>query len=183
MKKNLGIIFFNSIDLELGTYLIKKFKLIFKNKFTLYNLIEETLEIPLESYNQEINQYFAPNLLDQLRSYAIENNYYKILGIIPDVLYSKWCHYLYGQAEFGDEMETKASIISSIRIMIELDPVDKQNMYFKRILKESIHEIGHTLNLDHCENDCVMKISESLSDIDKKPYNYCLSCKAKLNID
>jgi len=183
MKKKLGILFYKSIDLELGTYLIKKLQEIFKNKFTHYELIKESLDIPQKSYDKERDQYFASFLLEPLRSYAIDNDYYKILGIFPDVMYSKWLNFIFGQAEFGDEEETRASIISSIRLKIDCDfTKDGLSKYYKRVLKEAVHEIGHTLSLDHCDNTCVMKYSETLSDTDEKPYNYCSRCQELLKI-
>ena len=183
MKKNLGILFFESIDIELGTYLIKKFQEIYRERFTSYELIKEPIEIPKKSYVKERDQYFASFLLEPLRIYAIDHEFYKILGIFPDDIYSKWFNFVLGLAEFGDEEETRASIISLIRLKIDIDFTKNDlNRYYERVLKESLHEIGHTLNLDHCDNNCVMKFSETLSDTDEKPYNYCSRCQELLKI-
>ncbi|MEM1640541.1 MAG: hypothetical protein QW206_02920 [Acidilobaceae archaeon] len=46
----------------------------------------------------------------------------------------------------------------------------------ERLAKEVLHEIGHLLRLSHCENECVMKFSNTLSDVDKKPRGFCSKC-------
>ncbi|MBD3342132.1 MAG: archemetzincin, partial [Candidatus Lokiarchaeota archaeon] len=55
-----------------------------------------------------------------------------------------------------------------------------QALFEKRILKEAIHELGHTFNLKHCKSKCVMQFSESLYEADKKPLEYCSTCKKHL---
>ena len=50
----------------------------------------------------------------------------------------------------------------------------------ERILKETIHELGHTFGLKHCHNNCVMRFSNSLADTDKKPVKFCASCLKQL---
>jgi archaemetzincin len=49
-----------------------------------------------------------------------------------------------------------------------------------RILKEAIHELGHTFGLNHCENDCVMIFSNWIEDTDMKPAQYCKDCSKKI---
>jgi len=183
MKKKLGLIFFQSIDIKLGAYLIKELQAIFRDKFIHYELIKVALDIPLRSYDKDRDQYFGSFLLEPLRDYAIENNYYKIVGLFPELIYSKWAEFMFGLAEYGDEEETRASIVSLIRLEIsENSSKIDLNKYYERVLKESVHEIGHTLNLDHCKNKCVMKKSETLSDTDEKPFNYCSRCQELLKI-
>ena len=51
----------------------------------------------------------------------------------------------------------------------------------QRVLKEAIHELGHTFNLEHCNNLCVMRFSNSIKDTDEKPHEFCEQCLQKLN--
>jgi len=46
--------------------------------------------------------------------------------------------------------------------------------------KISIHECGHVLGLEHCQNYCVMQYSNSLPEAQQKPSTLCDECKKKL---
>jgi len=47
-----------------------------------------------------------------------------------------------------------------------------------RLLKEGIHELGHTFGLIHCfALNCVMKSSTYVEDIDQKPTHFCKLCE------
>ena len=52
----------------------------------------------------------------------------------------------------------------------------------KRIIKESVHEIGHLiLGIKHCINPkCVMNYSNCLKEVDKKNVLLCDICNEKL---
>ena len=50
-----------------------------------------------------------------------------------------------------------------------------------RILKEAIHELGHTFGLRHCLHfDCVMHSSTYIEEFDFKTENLCENCKSEL---
>ena len=50
-----------------------------------------------------------------------------------------------------------------------------------RVLKEAVHELGHTLGLAHCPHPkCVMHFSNTVADTDRKGTDYCAACQARL---
>jgi archaemetzincin len=54
-------------------------------------------------------------------------------------------------------------------------------LFQQRIIKETVHELGHLFRLSHCEKrNCVMHFSNSLKDTDFKDYNFCDRCIAML---
>lgn len=50
--------------------------------------------------------------------------------------------------------------------------------YFKRVLTEAVHEIGHMAGLDHCEDEhCVMYFSSDVHATDRKGLDFCVNCR------
>ena len=58
----------------------------------------------------------------------------------------------------------------------------KSDIAENRIIKEALHEIGHLiLGLEHCLNDnCVMRFSANIEEIDRKSDLLCEKCKSEL---
>ena len=86
---------------------------------------------------------------------------------------------------FGEtHLKHRACIVSTLKLKESFYyRKNDQALFFKRIIKEIIHEIGHIiLGSEHCEEStCVMKFSETVEEIDEKSYNLCSICKGKLN--
>jgi Predicted Zn-dependent proteases len=51
----------------------------------------------------------------------------------------------------------------------------------ERLLKEAVHELGHTFGLRHCRDwRCVMSSSHDISRIDAKGAEFCPACRARI---
>ncbi len=175
----LGLFRFGKVDLKILEYLRENFKKVFKNLFEYIRVIEEPLEIPRNAYDSKRNQYLSPLFLHEIRIYAEKNEYDKVLGITSLDLFVYELNFVFGQAEFGSQ--AKAAIISLYRLYPNFygHPFD-ENLFLLRTLKEGIHEIGHTLGLEHCRNYCIMVFSNSISDTDRKPAAFCEKCWSKI---
>ncbi len=64
---------------------------------------------------------------------------------------------------FGCSTE-KSAIVSSSRLGAEV------------LVKESLHEVGHLLGLEHCSKGCIMSLSENLAEAEEKPLSLCPAC-------
>ena len=72
----------------------------------------------------------------------------------------------------------KVCVVSTFRIK-------RSSKFLSRLQKVSIHEIGHNLNIPHCENsrDCLMHAAEgSVRQIDREKIWICGECRNKVNL-
>jgi len=54
-------------------------------------------------------------------------------------------------------------------------------LFHQRVVKEAVHELGHTYGLGHCPDAaCVMHFSNSLPDTDRKGDRFCPRCKGEI---
>lgn len=44
------------------------------------------------------------------------------------------------------------------------------------LAKEALHEVGHVLGLNHCQDNCVMNLSKNREELGKKSSSLCPSC-------
>jgi archaemetzincin len=140
------------------------------------------VQMPAGAYNPQRGQYMSGVLLQRLsaaRPDALTEA--KVLGVTGADLYSPGLNFVFGQAQLGGQY----AVISLKR----LDPsfygmAADRGLFRHRMLKEAVHELGHTLGLGHCSNRrCVMHFSNSLRDTDIKEDQFCKRCLARLGFD
>ena len=149
-----------------------------------FSEIEETeiceeIEVPAVAYDEDRKQYKARVLLEYLRSKKTAEEGDKILGVTRMDLFAGGLNFVFGQAQ----KPGSAGVISLNRLDPESygDERDKE-LFVERATKESIHEIGHTLGLDHCDDrGCVMTFSNSVQGVDEKGSLPCEKCREKLS--
>ncbi|MCS7385390.1 MAG: archaemetzincin family Zn-dependent metalloprotease [archaeon GB-1867-005] len=134
--------------------------------------------IPPEAYNPLRKQYYSPVILRKLCEKLMDEPFNRILGVADIDLYVEGLNFIFGEAQF----KGKCAIITLYRLKPEFYGEERNDeLLYERALKEAVHEIGHTLGLNHCPNKiCVMHFSNSIWDTDIKSYKYCKSCKNKL---
>lgn len=171
-KMQLEIITFGKIEDFVLEYLKEKLTEV----FSVQVYIGSSFDLPEYAYNKKRNQYLATLILDKINPSSKEK---KILAIIDKDLYAPELNFIFGQAD----PQKGVCIISLIRLhQAYYGLKENQDLFLLRSLKEAVHEIGHLLGLGHCPNPkCVMHFSNSLLDTDKKDYQFCASCKKKID--
>jgi archaemetzincin len=128
---------------------------------------------PTFSFHGERRQYHSSKLLVELQKF-VRPNTWRILGIAGTDLYIPILTFVFGEAQMGGP----ASVVSYYRLRQEFYglPADG-DLLRQRLLKEAVHELGHTLDLTHCEDyRCAMSASHSVELIDLKENAFCGNC-------
>lgn len=135
-------------------------------------------EIDLDStFDAARQQYHSSGLLLQLITRPPADAV-KILGIANVDLFIPILTFVFGEAQLGGI----GAVIGLQRLnnLFYGLPEDR-DLFRSRIVKEAIHELGHTFGLIHCRNQrCVMKSSTYVEDVDQKPLEMCDTCRSRL---
>jgi len=150
-----------------------------KNRFDKDCQILKPQEHPDYAYNSSRGQYQAGRILERISELELSLGS-KVLGICDVDLYASGLNFVFGQAEMGD----RDCVISIKRLNPKFwNKKPNEDFFYERILKEAVHELGHTFRLHHCPDaKCVMHFSNSLEDTDYKGSEFCEKCKSKLNL-
>jgi archaemetzincin len=128
-------------------------------------------------YDPVRNQYNSSGLLLQLISDTPPETL-KILGVTELDLFIPIFTFLFGEAQLNGI----GALVSTHRLHNQFYGIPENKELLKnRLLKESIHELGHTFGLIHCfALKCVMKSSTYVEEIDQKSINFCRVCEQKI---
>ncbi len=128
------------------------------------------------AFHSNRNQYHSTSILDQLALKAPDEAL-KVLAITQVDLFIPILTHVYGEAQLGG----KACIVSTIRLNEGHEALNTQEPFLSRIVKEAIHELGHTFQLRHCrEHTCLMHYCRNERDVDRKSDQLCRYCKILL---
>jgi len=130
--------------------------------------INEPVPLPARAYVAGRGQYDAEQLLAVVRGHGARH----VLGITHRDLFALDLNFVFGIAA-----PSRACLVSTARLVQGAD----DELFRGRLLKEAVHELGHTLGLAHCPDPgCVMHFSNALADTDRKGDAYCKRCAGQL---
>ena len=126
-------------------------------------------------FNSDRNQFDAAKMLHKFE--GIYRNEKTVIYTSVD-LFIPILTFVFGLGKLGGNI----AIISSHRLNTTyygLPPDEK--ILAERLVKETIHELGHLFYLRHCNNyRCVMASSNSADELDIKGSSYCQKCLPKI---
>jgi archaemetzincin len=131
---------------------------------------------PTYLFDKARKQWISDSLLDWLLESINPDSTTKVLAICDFDAYSDELNFVFGQAHLGGRVA--AIYLPRLKDEFYVRKSDKNNNLFeKRVIKESVHELGHTFGLRHCQiSKCVMHFSNSLQDTDFKDDEFCDRC-------
>ena len=132
---------------------------------------------PQFAFHTERQQYHSSEILYRMQSYAADGAW-RILGITTFDLYIPILTFVFGEAQMGGP----CAVVSAHRLSQEFYglPGDPQ-LLRTRLIKEAVHEVGHTLDLTHCEDySCAMAPSHAVEWIDLKDAALCSNCQSQV---
>ncbi len=122
------------------------------------------------------NQYHSTLILEKLEK-IIPLRTAKLVAITDVDLFIPILTHVFGEAQLGG----KACIISTYRLNKGIYPINLSKAYQLRVVKETVHELGHTFNLRHCpDHTCIMHYCRVVEDVDRKSDQLCRYCTVLL---
>jgi archaemetzincin len=136
-----------------------------------------TIDVPEQSFNPTRKQFHSTTILKNLHR-TLGGRYERILALTRVDLFVPQLNFVFGEAD----VINGNAILSLARLRPEFYGLKADDdLLRERIVKESIHEIGHTYNMTHCENpECVMYFSNNIRETDAKTKVFCKECQKML---
>ena len=137
--------------------------------------VHDARPVPADSYDSSRDQYRAEEFIDLARRVGSGD---KNIAVTPKDLFYRRRNYVFGLAYLSGS----GSVISTYRLQTSSDGgfsnKPASEIFSDRVRKEVVHEVGHTLGLEHCENSrCVMNFSPTVREVDVKEEHLCGSCQ------
>ena len=117
-------------------------------------------------------QYYSTEILRAMMPLAEPGT--RLLGVTPLDLYVPVLTFVFGEAQ----LDGNCALVSYHRLEEQFYGLPAQpELTGERLLKEAVHELGHTFGLRHCSNwQCVMTSSHGVELLDVKNADFCRRC-------
>ncbi len=135
---------------------------------------------PAEAFSKDRRQYSAVKLLSLLQDPPLPRLDIRRIGVTDVDLFLPVFAHVLGSAQ----LQGQVGIASVHRLRPEFQG-EKPNPHVLRlrILKEVLHELGHTFGLVHCKVPwCAMSASLLPEHVDLKDPSYCDPCSQKVGV-
>ena len=136
--------------------------------------VREAPHRPPDSFDPRRGQHSSTRILRWLAA-SRRPGTAKVLALTDVDLFIPVLTFVFGEAQLGGEV----AVVSTARLGDGggSDP----GTLATRLLKEAMHELGHTFGLLHCDvPGCVMGRSASLRHVDGKDSGFCGDCRTRL---
>jgi len=161
-----------SFDLKLIESICKEIQRVFGFQSKILPLLKDLSF----AFDPNRKQYHSTPILQKLADKA-PSTAAKVLAVVQVDLFIPILTHVYGEAQLGG----KACVVSTFRLNEGHPSANLVEPFLGRIVKEAIHELGHTFRLRHCKDPaCLMHYCRDERDVDRKSDELCRYCKILL---
>ena len=129
---------------------------------------------PSYAFNSSRRQYSSTEILARLARLAVPPGS-RLVGVTCFDLYIPILPFVFA----GAQLTGPCAVVSAHRLRQEFYGLPEDApLWRERLVKEVVHELGHTFGLRHCsDHECVMSSSHSVEWIDIKTRHFCVNCR------
>ena len=141
--------------------------------------VAKVIELPSSAFYPPRQRYRADSLIRYLRNIQSDSIDFTVGLTSKDISITKGKYKDWGVFGLGFR-PGPSCVISTFRLRRKA----KSEQHFQeRLLKVTLHEIGHNLGLEHCENSklCLMRDAEGkISTVDEEAVDLCDKCRTQI---
>ena len=166
--------------LPLGDITVIDLKVIVDHIVGCFKLAAQILppfEPPADALDERRLQYNAGIIIETMEAMQF-GNHDKVIGILDKDLFIPIFTHVFGEARQGG----KCGLVSLYRLAKNSDgSIPSKSIIHERAAKVALHELGHLLDLLHCEHKhCLMHFSGGIDEVDEMSLDLCEYCSIYL---
>jgi len=133
----------------------------------------QALDLPEGSFDTNRGQYQSVEIMKAVAR-SRPSDAARILGVTEVDLTIPMLTFVFGQAQ----LDGPVAVVSLCRLRQEFYGLQSEEVLFReRVVKEVLHELGHTFGLTHCADPtCPMSLATHIGLVDGKEQRYCARC-------
>ena len=123
--------------------------------------------------DRQRNQYHSTAILQAML--PVTEPGARLLAVTSLDLYVPVLTFVFGEAQLSG----RCAVVSLHRLREEFYGLPaREDLMRERLVKEAVHELGHTFGLRHCDDwRCVMTSSHGVERLDVKGAEFCSTCE------
>ena len=145
--------------------------------FELTTQILSPMEPPDPAFDERRLQYNAGIIIEAMETMQF-GNHDKVIGVLEKDLFIPTFTHVFGEARQGG----LCGLVSLFRLTKNPDgSTPPKSLIYERAAKVALHELGHLLDLLHCDHkSCLMHFSGCVDEVDEMSLDLCEYCSIYL---